>query len=185
MDFKQLNLPGSLIANLFEDKLISSNATPNNIDINQSAPKGEPVETAAKEKSESSNYQWKFLGNNNKKVLILVNEPAAVFLKDEELSFLTRMLGACKLTLADTAIVNIHQEQERNYQQLISFFNCTAALLFNVSPADLDMPVDFPYYQLQNISGCTFLQSPPLAILEPNEKERGKLWLSLRKLFNV
>jgi hypothetical protein len=189
MDFKQLNLPGTLIASLYEDKLVSSSPIGKTAGfsptVQQENTIEKPVEKPVKVVAATDNYQWKFLGNNNKKVLILVNQPAAVFLKDEELSFLTRMLGACKLTLADSAIVNIHQEQDTNYSRLINFFGCTSALLFNVSPATLEMPVDFPMYQLQKVGSCTFIQSPSLDSLEPNEKERGKLWASLRKLFNV
>ena len=41
--------------------------------------------------------RW-FLGDNNKHIIILVNDVDAVFLRDEWLHFLTNILGACKIS---------------------------------------------------------------------------------------
>src|SRR5215213_6249659 len=48
----------------------------------------------------------KHLGNNKKNIIIIVSHGSVPFLPDEELTFLISILSACKLSLADIAIVN-------------------------------------------------------------------------------
>ena len=50
----------------------------------------------------------KFLGKNAKNIVLLVSNDTVPFLQDDELSFLTNILSACKLSLVDVAIVNIY-----------------------------------------------------------------------------
>ena len=47
------------------------------------------------------------LGNNQKKIAVLVNSTAAIYLPDEELNFLLGILTACKLSMADIALINL------------------------------------------------------------------------------
>src|SRR5688500_6616375 len=49
---------------------------------------------------------YKILGNNKKQITVVVNCPNDVFVPEADLQFLTKMLGACKLNMADVAIVN-------------------------------------------------------------------------------
>ena len=163
MDFSQLNLPPQAIAELYGNSLIeSSSASPAPIEIN-----------------------FKFLGENKKKVLVLVNQPSAVFLGDAELDLLSRMLGACKMDLGDIAVVNLNNYPASTYNQLVNFFKAKVVLLFDVSPSSLQMPIDFPQYQLQPLAGCTFLSSASLNVIDSVKEEKTKLWNALKRLFNI
>ena len=64
------------------------------------------VITENSNQTSNNNNNSKFLGSNLKSVVILVNQPAATILLDEELDFLTSILSACGYMLADVAIVN-------------------------------------------------------------------------------
>src|SRR5215216_6730043 len=74
----------------------------------------EPKTTATIPKKSPS-----YLGNNERKILLLVNYPVDLFLPDKELSFLTSVLSACKLSLADVAIVNINLQSEKQIEEQI------------------------------------------------------------------
>src|SRR5690606_30914710 len=70
----------------------------------------------------------KFLGSNEKKVLLLVINPDVAFLSEEQLTLVTKMLKACELNLGDVAIVNLAGGPELSEllpalqpQKLISF----------------------------------------------------------------
>ena len=62
----------------------------------------------------------KFLGNNKKNILVLVSKDSITFLENDELDFLSSILVACKLSLADVAIININSLAVTNYRSIIS-----------------------------------------------------------------
>ena len=47
--------------------------------------------------------QFPFLGNNQKNVAIIVEDPESIYCNEEDLNFLLDILSACKLTLNDIA----------------------------------------------------------------------------------
>lgn len=127
---------------------------------------------------------WRSLGDNQQKILIIVQSPDAVHLPDKELEFLTGILSACKLTLADVAIVNI-QEQEADYKELTSHFGSRIVFLFDIAPVSFGLPINFPHYQIQAYAGNSFIYAPALKALENDRLEKTKLWASLKRLFNL
>jgi hypothetical protein len=131
------------------------------------------------------NEIWKFLGNNEKNVLVVVNYETAPHLPDEELSFLTNIFSACKLTLGDVAIFNINNHKEFNYKDISSYFNSKIILLFGVDPVQFGLPIDFPHFQVQSFSDCKFLFSPALEERQHDELFKSKLWVSLRRIFGI
>ena len=64
-----------------------------------SVPAGKKISNRTRSQELNNTESWKSLGNNQKNILIVVNYGNAVHLPDEELSFLTSMLAACKLSL--------------------------------------------------------------------------------------
>jgi len=138
-------------------------------------------------KTDSVPKKW-FLGNNNKKITILVNEPGVVYLNEESLGFLTKILGACKLNLADVAVVNILQNEitiSKINKELIP----TVCLLFDVQPDSIELPFNVPNYQIQNYGGCIFMIAPTIAAYYGESEEaklaKTKLWVSLKSIFKL
>src|SRR5688500_220954 len=82
--------------------------------------------------SSSKKETLKFLGKNQKNILILVSKDNAVFLEDSELNFLTSVLTACKLSLADIAIVNLSSLERPDYLNIKKQLNSRIVLLFDV-----------------------------------------------------
>jgi len=59
-----------------------------------------------------------YLGNNQKKVIILVKSAEAIYLPDDELNFLVGILTACKLSMADIALINISKNSRLTYKEI-------------------------------------------------------------------
>lgn len=181
MDINHIQLNPSILAGLYKNHLVESAGT---------APAPVAALTTAKAETpipaeKQTALSVKSLGNNERKVLILVNHPDMVFLPDEELKFLTGILAACKLSIADVAIVNLHHCKGTGYKELLSFFNSTRVLLFGLEPSAISLPMSFPDFQLQAFNGTTYHWSPDLGKMENDRTLKTQLWNNLKKLFTI
>ncbi|RYG19586.1 MAG: hypothetical protein EOO07_06540, partial [Chitinophagaceae bacterium] len=88
-----------------------------------------------------------YLGQNEKNIVLLVNEQEHPFATDDDLTLLVSILSACKLSLADVALVNVHKYQALTYTELVNYFNPGFMILFGVLPQELKFPLHFPHYQ--------------------------------------
>ena len=82
---------------------------------------------------------FKYLGENNKYILIIVKEPEADFLKSVDLTFLLKILSAKKLTLDDVAIINTEKNEALDFDSLKNFFACTKIITFGINPKSLQI----------------------------------------------
>jgi len=174
MDINHIKLPAFAVSELYQSSLIEPGVTQiiqPVADRSENKPAAPPI--------------WKSLGENKKNVLIIVNYPDAVHLPDHDLDFLTGILGACKLNMADVAVLNVHNNPEALYRQLVDFFKSKIVLLFAVEPASFGLPMSFPYFQIQPFAGNSFLFSPSLKELENDKVLKSKLWMCLKRLFNL
>jgi hypothetical protein len=181
MGLNDLNLSPAILSRLYPFSLIN---TGNMDSIHPVAPTKES--TKAKTEPEKPIAQpWKFLGSNQQNILIVVNYSNAVHLPDDELSFLTNMLAACKLSLGDVAIVNRNNYKDVLYKELLTHFQSKIVFLFGVEPAEFGLPVSFPYFQVQSLANSTFLYTPALEERHTNTLLKSKLWVSLRGIFGI
>lgn len=179
MDLNHIKLPAAVINELYKTALVEPAL---NTGVKEAAISAEkPVMTS----TEAITPEWKSLGSNEKNILIVVSNSDAVYLPDNDLNFLTGVLGACKLSLADVAVVNRFHYPETGYKELIVYFKSRVILLLGVEPAAMGLPINFPQYQLQAFQNNTFLFTPPLEEIEKDKLEKSKLWISLKRLFNV
>jgi hypothetical protein len=173
MELNNIHLPASVIADLYRSSLIDTNPDANET-VLKTAPVSAPVPG-----------QWKYIGDNKKNILIAVSYSDVVHLPDEELSFLTGMLTACKLSLADVAIVNLINYKEKTYKEIIGYFKSRIVFLFGTNPVDFGLPVSFPNFQLQPFANATFLFTPELKEVKNDELLKSKLWVCLRRIFAI
>ena len=129
--------------------------------------------------------QWKYLGQNKKRTLVIVRYRDAVHMPDKQLSFLTKLLSACNLNLADVAILNFHNNQPSQFNEIIDYFKPKSVLLFDTKPTEFGMPMNFPDFQVQAHKDAVFVSSPSLETIEPNKDLKGKLWICLKKIYNL
>lgn len=140
------------------------------------------VETRASSVPESGRI--KYLGNNQKNIVVIVSYPGVPFLPDGELSFLTNVLAACKLSLADIAIVNMEGFDISGLQDFIDREG-RSILLFGVPPLSIGLPINFPAFQLQPFNQRTYVYAPALSEIESDKSLKAKLWTALKVLFGI
>jgi DNA polymerase III psi subunit len=123
------------------------------------------------------------LGTNNKHIIIVINEGEFAYLSEDDMTLLTGILQACKLSMADVAILNFAKNRSLNYESILASFNPEFTIMFGVSPADLSFPLQFPLYQLQRYNQKSFLASAPLKVLAEDVEQKKQLWSCLQKHF--
>ncbi len=177
MDLNIIELPASLIVDLYHTSLFNTNEFSIEKKLDKETPKHiDKVEISA---------PFKWLGDNKKNILVIVNNKEVVHLPDNELTFFTGILNACKLTVADVAILNFNTHPEVSYKELTEFFKSKIVFLFDVEPAAFGLPMNFPHYQIQAFAGNSFLYSPSFKNLENDKVQKSKLWICLKRLFNL
>jgi hypothetical protein len=134
---------------------------------------------------EPGTTRWKYLGENKKKTLVIVRNSSAVHIPDKQLSFLTKLLAACNLNLADVAVLNFQDHKSAEFNEILSYFKPKAVLLFDVEPGEFGLPMIFPQFQVQGYKDAVFVSSPSLDVIEPDKSLKGKLWICLQKIFNL
>ena len=179
MPLNNIKLSPSLVAELYRHSLVEED---NNAKQKIS---DSPLETKKSPVEINEMTQWRSLGDFRKNILLIVNYPSATYLPDEQLNFLTSILAACKLSLADVAIINLVHTPSTFYKDVLNQFKSRITVLFEIDPAEFSLPVNFPEFQVQPFNNCTFLWSPGLEKLESDQLLKSKFWVCLRKIFEV
>ena len=126
-----------------------------------------------------------FLGKNKKQIIILVSNDDVLYLPDEQLSFLLGILAACKLTMEDVAIINIKKNDLITYKTIAKELNAAKIFLFGAEPSQIELPLQFPHYQVQKYNQQLYLSAPLLSVLQDDKAEKTKLWLCLKQVFSI
>lgn len=178
---KTEQLPPFVLAELYPHSLVI---------VNTGATPAEPVVKASKvlPAIEKDNKGLHFLGNNAKKICIVVEDHSAVFLSDSDLQFLTNVLSACKLNMGDIALINrVHSTVD--IELIKKELNPSYCLLFGMDTDTIGLPFKIPFYQQQSYANCQFLVIPDFPKFSGNTEEakleKTKLWVSLKKLLNI
>ena len=166
MSLDNIQLPGFLYQSMFRNNLVD--LKPDSTDKNLK--KETPID---------------FLGGNEKKIIFLANDSQSKFLADVQMKFLADLLTACRLTMADIALVNFFQNKTISYRDLMMQFNPKKILLFGVSANELDLPFSIPFFQIQNFQEQVYMISPSFEELQLNKEFKKQLWGSLQKIFNI
>lgn len=127
----------------------------------------------------------KYLGKNTGNILILVKEEDYPFVSDGQLQFLTAILSACKLSLADVAIVNALDMDNEEVMDAMIKLNAKNIIAFGMEPASLGLPMYFPPFQLQQYDHRHFIHAPELAAMEHDQALKKQLWIALKTMFKL
>ncbi len=141
------------------------------------------------EKKESADEQaYKFLGGNKKNMVLVSQSSDAVFVSEEHLAFITKLLGACKINLEDAAIIN-NARSKAVISELKKQFSPKILIFFGVEPTSIKLPIHFPMFKMQEFDGCAYLYVPSLEELNQDNNEgkllKSKLWVCLKNLFEL
>lgn len=173
MNLNQIHLNPAIVVELYKDVLIeqpeSEKAGINTRVVSGNQPKPRQL----------------YLGDYQKHIVVVLEDPMVVFIEEGDLQFLTTVLSACKLSLADIAIVNKAHLPDNNPQELFGNNPPKVALLFGISPLSIGLPINFPEFQVQQFNECIYLCAPELTQIASDKGLKGRLWTSLKNVFGI
>lgn len=129
-----------------------------------------------------------YLGENKKNIAIFLYEEDAVHISDEGFQFLTSILNACNLNIADVAIINLkNQDLDIN---LINFqLNPTVCIVFGNIIKNILSENEIKLYSPTTINNTTWLHTIEFSMLQANsvnaKVEKSKLWVCLKQIFKI
>jgi hypothetical protein len=195
MSFDKIILPDSVLADLYKDSVVlinnelksaaptAGNAVEENADDMILVIEKPSVKTIAQN---GKGLSW--LGSNNKNITIIVNDGNAIHLEDGLLEILSAILAACKLSLADVAIINT-ATQEVTDKIIRKELKPRVVLLFGVETKSVDLPFSIPMYKTQSFDNCTYLQAASLENMKGTSNEakleKSRLWVCLKTIFGI
>jgi hypothetical protein len=143
------------------------------------------LETGNPQPANTTQSTISFLGKNEKKIIIIVQSEDSLYLPEEELNFLMGILTACRLSMADIALVNFSKNDNLKYNHLAEQLQAEKIFLFGLGNDKLELPLEFPPYQVQKFGAQVYVSSASLAALQKDKEEKLKLWNCLKKVFGV
>lgn len=133
------------------------------------------------ENSETQFTSFNYLGKNQKKILILVNDLENEVSTVQGRELLRKLVKAIELTANDFALVNYANYASEKYEELKKFFNCKLLIAFGVNAIDLGVPTQ-PLHQLIPYKEATLLFTKNLHDLDNDQESKKTLWTSLQQL---
>jgi len=132
--------------------------------------------------------QIKYLGEHLKQVTIIVKDELAVYLNENDLTLLSSILSACKLTLADVALINVAQ-QKLSLHEILNVLPSKLVMIFDVSSTTLKIKLPTTLYKSIQLGDTYLLFSNSLSKMQGGDQsaklEKGKLWAILKSLFQL
>ncbi len=126
----------------------------------------------------------KYLGENQKNILLLIQNESEAYLSDESFNLLANILNACKLGMQDVALVNTANYPGARLQDYLTKIPARQAIYFAVNPATLGLPPAQPY-EITSFQGIPVLYSDDLQLIATDKALKGRLWMGLKQLFGI
>lgn len=128
------------------------------------------------------------LGNNSKKVLLIVRFETEPFIPERHLGFIARMLSACNMNIGDVAIVN-DKTGDLTLDLLYKELRPLHTIIFGIDPRELNISIDLPLFTITTFKGCQVFHTPSLDALNQDSPDatanKKKLWACLKLMFSV
>ncbi len=126
-----------------------------------------------------------YLGGNEKKIIFIATDNENKYLNDTLMNFLNELLNACKLTMADIALVNFHQKKIISYQELIVELNAQKIVVFGLTANDIALPLGISFFQVQKFQQQEYLMCPSLEEIWLNRDLKKQLWNCFKEIFEI
>jgi len=127
----------------------------------------------------------RFLGSYTKNILILINDADAIHLNEKDLQFLTDILSACKLTIAEVGILNIHHQQHITFQDIIDQIAPNNIFSFGVTENIIQLPFSNTSLTIEQHQHIFCINAPSLETLSNDVDKKKALWMCLKKIFSI
>lgn len=140
------------------------------------------VVTAATKPAQTTETQvWvkpPLLGDFKKRTLIIVSEPGHTYLSDQDLNFLTGILGACKLSLGDVGILNIYGLNNQPESWIQEAYDPATCWRFGINSSKIG-------FTDAGKGAQKVFSAPALSVLSTNPEAKRLLWAALKDYYGV
>jgi DNA polymerase III psi subunit len=124
---------------------------------------------------------FKFLGKNQRNILILVNDDQNEVSDEMGRELLRKIVKSVNLTANDFALLNYAGYSGTGFKQLLDYFSCTLIFAFGVTPAQLSLSAH-PEHVIVSEGPVRLIFSAGLRQLDQNPSGKKALWGSLQNL---
>jgi hypothetical protein len=132
----------------------------------------------------SKTVHYNYLGENNKYILILIDQSLKrEIIAAKDLLLLEKTLAALKLELRDVAIVNLQQCEALHFKSLKEFFSCNKVLGFGIELAKIGIEKEVAINTVFRIEDCPFLLASSLEELSNNQAQKVIWWSAMKSIF--
>lgn len=125
--------------------------------------------------------EFKFLGNNKRSILILVNDHENDVSDEKGRELLRKIVKSVNLTADDFALLNYSGYPNVSFNQLQARFSSVIVFAFGVSPKHLGLN-DHPENIMVTEGAVKLIFSAELRKLEEDQNSKKVLWGSLKQL---
>ncbi len=126
----------------------------------------------------------KYLGENQKNILLLIQNEKEAYLSEETFNLLTNILNACKLGMQDVALVNTANYPGTRLQNYLSKIPTRQVIYFAIPSDALGLP-PMETYRIGTHHGISVLMSDDLQLIATDKILKGRLWMCLKQLFGI
>ena len=126
--------------------------------------------------------EFKYLGNNKRNILILVNDEQNEVSDEAGRELLRKIVKSVNLTANDFALLNYAKYKGTGFKQLQEHFSCNLMFSFGVTPAHLSMETAHPEHSIVLEGAVRMIFSAELKTLDQNPAGKKALWGSLQSL---
>jgi DNA polymerase III psi subunit len=167
-----IQLPISILSMLYKNVLLEEHQKSSATTTPDSAADLKPQPTAADVPQPAV---------SSKDTLVYVQNNAAA-LSTEHATLLHAIVKACKLSENQVHVVVVDQTVP-DHAAILTKTGAKRVILFGLEPADLDLPLRFPLFQLQLFNKATYMHAPSLERIEQEKPLKIQLWKSLQQLY--
>jgi len=186
MNLEKTILPPALLVSLYKDSLVLTEKEIKPEKITENKLPGKEQETITESNEMASPI--KYLGDHHKKILVVVNDPASVYLNESDFILLTSILNACRLTISDIALINIGN-QKASLHEMLTKLPSLLVIAFDIDAKALKIKLPSTLYKVTPLGETNLLFSAALSTMQGGsvdaKKEKGKLWTVLKQIFQL
>ncbi|HYG40684.1 MAG TPA: hypothetical protein VD908_18795 [Cytophagales bacterium] len=124
-----------------------------------------------------------YIGENRKKILIVIHDRESDTINEKDKEFLGKILGAVKLTFNDIALVNSFLFPALHPSDLENKISYTKLILFGEELIQLFNDLKLNKYKLSEVNDVEVLYSDSLFEIQEDKTKKIKLWEELKKMF--
>lgn len=126
-------------------------------------------------------FDFKYLGKNEKSILILVNDTQNPVSSPQGTELLRKLVLSINLKNADFALVNYANYTDAKFEHLHSFFACKLVISFGVTPVNLGLAEQLRH-QLNVVNNIKMIFTHNLHDLDTDLTAKKALWGTLKNL---